>query len=135
MSKQTEHEEGLIRAFILPQLQNRYLELLANPKRRKSVTRELAHFKHLDPRFKVPIPSSHHLAPGMLSLLKSKGAGDICYVISEDDEPDGKEMLLEDAFSVILGRGIGTFLSCIRGTLGYVEDEDQNWILERTDKR
>jgi hypothetical protein len=134
MSEQTEHEEGLIRAFILPERQSRYLELLLNPKRRKDITKTLAHFKHLDMRFVSAIPSTHHLAPGIMSLLRSKGAGEVCYVVSEDDELDGKHMVLEDAFSAIFGRGIGTFLSCIKGKLGYFEDEDENWILERKGK-
>jgi hypothetical protein len=56
-------------------------------------------------------------------------------VISEEDELDGKQMVLEDAFSAIFGRGIGTFLSCIKGRLGYFEDEDENWILERKGER
>jgi hypothetical protein len=85
MSEQTEHEEGLIRAFILPERQSRYLELLLNPKRRKDITKTLAHFKHLDMRFVSAIPSTHHLAPGIMSLLRSKGAGEVCYVVSEDD--------------------------------------------------
>jgi len=58
MSRRIEHEEALIRAFILPQRQSRYLELLPKPKRRRDVTRELAHFKHVDMRFAVPIPPS-----------------------------------------------------------------------------
>ncbi len=134
MSEQTEHEEALIRAFILPERQSRYLELLLNPKRRKDITKALAHFKHLDMRFVAAIPSTHHLAPGIISLLRSKGAGETCYVISEDDELDGKQMVLADAFSAIFGRGIGTFISCIKGKLGYFEDEDENWILERKGK-
>lgn len=135
MSAQTEHEEALIRAFILPERQSRYLELLQNPKRRRASTKTLAHFKHLDMRFVASIPSSHHLAPGIISLLRSKGAGETCYVISEDDELDGKHMALKDAFSAIFGRGVGTFLSCIKGELGYFEDEDENWILQRKGKR
>jgi hypothetical protein len=134
MSEQTEHEEALIRAFILPKRQRRYLELLPKPERRPDVTRELAHFKHLDMRFAVPIPPSHGGLDRTLSILKSKGAEDICYVISENDELDGKEMALKEAVCAILGRGIGQFLSCTKGTLGYFEDEDGRWILERKGK-
>ncbi len=134
MSEQTDHEEALIRAFILPVRQNRYLELLSNPKRRKDVTKTLAHFKHLDMRFVTAIPSTHLLAAGIISLLRSRGAGETCYAISEDSKLDGKHMSLEHAFSAIFGRGIGTFLSCIKGNLAYFEDEDQNWILERKGK-
>lgn len=82
-------------------------------------------------RYAIEIRSPHHLAPGILSLLKAKGAPGTCYAISEDSELDGKEAPLKDALNFIVGRGIGTFLSCIPGKLAYFEDEDQNWILER----
>jgi hypothetical protein len=134
MRAQTEHEEALIRAFILPQRQSRYLELLPNPKRRKDVTRELAHFKHVDVRFAVPIPSSQRGYAGILGLLTGKGAPETCYAVSEDDELDGKELLLSDSLKKIVGYGMGTFLSCIPGRLAYFEDEDERWILERKGK-
>jgi hypothetical protein len=60
-----------------------------------------------------------------------KGAPDTCYVISEDDDLDGKEMPLAEALKTIIGRGIGTFLSCVPGRLAYFEDEECRWILER----
>jgi hypothetical protein len=125
------HEEALIRAFILPQRQSRYLELLPKPKRRRDVTRELAHFKHVDMRFAVPIPPSQSGYAGILALLKSKGAPDTCYAVSEDDELDGKELPLSDSLKKIVGYGMGTFLSCLPGRLAYFEDEDERWILER----
>jgi hypothetical protein len=131
MSEQAEHERQLIRAFILPQRQDRYLEMLAKPKRRRDFTDTLAHFKHLEIRYAVQIPGPQRLASGILELLKSKGAPETCYVLSEDSELDGKEILLTDALASIVGRGMGTFLSCILGKLGYFEDEDQRWILER----
>jgi hypothetical protein len=135
MSAQTEHEEALILAFTLPQRQSRYLELLANPKRRRDVTRELAHFKHLDMRFVVPIPPSQRGHDGILRLLKDKGARDTCYAVSEDDELDGKELLLSESLKRIVGYEMGTFLSCLPGRLAYFEDEDERWILERKAKR
>ena len=125
----------MVRSFILPQRQDRYLELLANPKRRNQITAGLAHFKHLDPRFAFLVPSEHRLAPGLFRLLKSKEAPDHCYLLSEDPDVDGKEMLLVEALNFVIGRGIGTFVSCIPGRLAYFEDEDQRWILERADER
>ena len=131
MSEQAEHERQLIRAFILPQRQDRYLELLAKPKRRTDITNTLAHFKHLDPRFVVKIPPHQQHTPEILKLLKLKGAPDTCYAISEDEELDGKQIPLKDALQSIVGRGIGTILSCVAGRLGYFEDEEDRWLLER----
>jgi len=134
MSTQVEHEEALVRAFIIPQRQSRYFELLPNPRRRRDVTRELAHFKHVDTRFAVSIPSSQSGYAGILGILKSKGAPETCYAISEDGELDGKELRLSESLKKIVGYGMGTFLSCLPGRLAYFEDEDERWILERKDK-
>ena len=131
MIDRQEHERRLIQSFILPQRQNRYLELLAKPERRKDITRSLAHFKHLDMRYAFRIPAACRLRPGILELLKSKGAPDSCYVLSENKEIDGKEMSLPEALEFVFGRGIGAFLSCIPGKLAYFEDEEDNFVLER----
>jgi hypothetical protein len=131
MTSQTEHERGIILSFIAPERQNRYLEILAKPKRRNDITASLAHFKHLDMRYAVQIRPPQRRASEILKLLKLKGAPETCYALSEDSELDGKEIQLADALTSIVGRGMGTFLSCIPGKLGYFEDEDQRWILER----
>jgi len=129
-----EHERQLIRSFFLPQRQERYLGFVANPRRRKDIISQLAHFKHLDPRWTIPVPANSRLRPELLKLLKSMGAPDKCWAISELRELDGKEVSLSEALGEILGRGIGTFLSCIPGRLAYFEDEDDAWILERKGK-
>ena len=134
MSDQQEHERQLILSFILPARQERYLLLLANSKRREDITRTLAHFKHLDERYTVQISPRLQHTPEILGLLKAKGAPDVCFAISEDEEFDGRKIPLTSALRSIVGRGISTFLSCIAGRLGYFEDEDQRWILERAAK-
>ncbi len=126
-----EHEQGLVKAFLLPQRQERYLELLSKSKRRKDLTREFAHFKHLDPRWVVEIMPRFQHAKEIFRILREKGASETCYCLSEDDELDRKSVLLTQALSTIVGRGIGTFLSCLPGRLAYFEDEDQRCILER----
>ena len=131
MSNQQEHERGIIRAFIIPVRQDRYLEMLTKPKRRGNFTASLAHFKHLDMRHVVKIPSHQQHTAEILQLLKLKGAPETCYALSEDSELDGKEISLSDALKEVVGRGMGTFLSCLPGRLAYFEDEDQRWILER----
>jgi hypothetical protein len=125
------HEPQLIRAFILLQRQSRYLELLASPRRRRDLTREFSHFKHLDPNHAFALPPGRKWAIDIYELLKSKGAPETCYAISEEDDLDGKELALRDALDTIVGREIGTFLSCVPGKLAYFEDEDGRFILER----
>ncbi|MFY9729867.1 MAG: hypothetical protein WAK24_04620, partial [Candidatus Acidiferrales bacterium] len=57
-----------------------------------------------------------------------------CWAISESPEMDGQLIPLLDALDEIVGRGIGTFLSCIPGVLGYFEDESNRFILYRSPK-
>ena len=52
------HEEELVKAFILPVRQERYLEFLKSPKKRAKFIAQLAHFKHLNPKFVVSIPGN-----------------------------------------------------------------------------
>ncbi len=128
------HETQLVRAFLLPQRQERYLELLSKPHRRRAVTDRLAHFKHIDMRWTAALPKNAHRAADIVLLLKDKGAPDSCYAISEDDDLDGNEIPLAEALRTIFGRGIGCFLSCIPGRLAYFEDAEERWILERKER-
>jgi hypothetical protein len=131
MTNYQDHETALVSSFIIPERQNRYLELLEKAKRRKGITRSLAHFKHLDIRYAVPIAPREQHVPDILRLLRTKGAPENCYALSEDEELDGKEVSLAEALKRVVGAGMGTFLSCIPGKLAYFEDEDCRWILER----
>ena len=125
------HEEELVKAFVLPVRQERYLELLKTPKERAKFIDQLAHFKHLNPQFVISIPGNQqHVAP-LRELLTAKGAGSNCWVMSENSEIDGREMDLETALKETIGCQMGTFLSCIPGRLVYFEDEDGRCILQR----
>ena len=134
MSNQQEHERGIFLSFIIPVRQDRYLEMLSKPKRRKDITASLAHFKHLDMRYAVQIPPRQQHTADIFQLLRLRGAPETCYALSEDSELDGKQTPLSEALKEVVGRGIGTFLSCLPGRLAYFEDEDQRWILERKAK-
>jgi hypothetical protein len=125
------HEEALVKAFILPVRQERYLDFLKSPKKRAKFLAQLSHFKHLNPKFLVRIPRNQQNPTSLVKLLAGKGAGPNCWVMSEDSALDGKEMELEAALKEIIGRQMGTFLSCVPGRLAYFEDEDGRYILER----
>ncbi len=109
------HEEAVVKAFILPVRQERYLEFLRSPKKRAKFIEQLAHFKHLNPKFIVGIPSNQRNSAGLLNLLRGKGASAKCWVISENSELDGKEIDLKTALKETIGRQMGTFISCIPG--------------------
>jgi hypothetical protein len=125
------HEQAVVRAFLLPVRQERYLEFLKTPKNRKKFIAVLAHFKHLDPKFATSISGSQSRSSEIVKLLVKKGSGDKCWVISENAELDAREIDLKTALQETVGRQMGTFISCIPGKLAYFEDEDGRYILER----
>ena len=125
------HEEALINAFVKPSQVERYLESVARPKKRMKLTKSLAHFKALNPEFMVSIPSNQRSASAIMGLLKARGAGPKCWVISENSKLDRQEMDLETALMETVGRQMGTLISCVPGRLGYFEDEDDRCILQR----
>ena len=129
---QRSHEEGFVRAFIEKSKQDRCISFLTSAKHRRKFTIELAHFKGLDERFSLPIPSkTAHTVKEICQLLRSKGAGQKVWIISELAGLDGRELRLEEAFSQVWGREIGSVLSCIPGKLAYFEDEEKQRLLER----
>jgi len=125
------HEEATIKAFIIPVRQERYLEFVRSPKKRAKFIAQLAHFKHLNPKFAFGIPGNEQNPASLEKLLVAKGAGAKCWVISGNSELDGNEIDLQTALKETIGQQIGTFLSCIPGKLAYFEDEDGRYILER----
>jgi hypothetical protein len=124
-------EEAVVKAFISPSRQERYLGFLKKPKLRSKFTGQLAHFNALDPRFVRSIPADQQTSSSVAKLLRLKGAGDECWVISENRELDSRNMNLETALQAVVGYGLGTFLSCLPGRLAYFESEDSRCILER----
>jgi hypothetical protein len=126
-----DHEESVIRAFILPSKRERYLEFLSSAKKRAKLIAVLAHFKHLNPKFAYSVPGSQTNPAALQRLLVAKGAGPNCWVISENRELDGREMDLETALKETIGYQMGTFISCVPGKLAYFEDEDGRFILQR----
>ena len=127
------HEEQFARSFIVLKKRDRYLTLLESKKGRPALLNGFNHCHDLDPRYATLIPSNRQSATSIESLLRQKGAPDICYVISGDRDIDGREMSLSDALAETVGMNIGTFISCVPGKLGYFEFEDlgERYILER----
>jgi hypothetical protein len=126
-----DQEEAAIKAFIVPNRQERYLGFLSSPKRRARFTSELAHFKALNPKYCLSIPPDQRNPTSLLKLLNSMGAGPNCWIISEWKKLDAREMDLETALREIIGMGMGTIISCIPGRLAYFEDENVRYILRR----
>ena len=78
-----EHEQAMVKAFIVARKQQRWLDFLAKPKRREDILRTLSHLHDLDERYlywRVPAPQ---LLPVILEMLQPRGAPEQCYVVSE----------------------------------------------------
>ncbi len=121
-----------IRAFVVPQKRERYVEAVSKFKRREKFIAELSHFGDFDPHLIVPIAPSSQNSEGILALLEMPGATATCQAISEFKNLDRQEVPLEDILRKIIGREMGTILCCLTGRLAYFESEDTRFILERT---
>jgi len=121
-----------IRAFVIPQKRERYVEAVTNNKRRRKFIADLSHFSDFDERWIVPIAPSSQNPAAILAMLNKRGATVTCQAISEFVELDRQELLLRDVLEKIIGREMGTILSCLPGRLAYFESEDTRFILERT---
>jgi hypothetical protein len=129
-----EHEEALIRAFIMPAKRSRYLERLASPKaRKKFIAEHLYHMADLDTRYAKQIEPGSQFVEQIHHLLTSRGAPESCYLVSTNTELDGSTIDLLSALQRTVAQFEGTFISCIPGRLAYFEGEGKNerYILER----
>lgn len=127
------HESSLIAAFVKRSKRDRYREMVADSRLRHKFTCQLAHFKDFDPQYRLPIPNNRLFADNIARELDKRHSPKIVFAISEDPALDQKEVHLVQALEQIVGRGMGTILSCIPGRLAFVETEDERFILERRD--
>ena len=128
-----EHASALIRAFVAPDRQERLLGLLQSARGRAKLRAGLAHFAALDARNAVRIPAGEQSPESIARLLRQRGAPATCVLLAEDGALDGQELGLEDALRQIVGYGMGAFVSCVPGLLGYFEGEGprERWLLSR----
>jgi hypothetical protein len=127
------NEQALIAAFVKRSKRDRYREMLSSPCLRHKFTDQLAHFADFDPRYRLSIPSNKLFVDKIATELQKRHCPSIVFAISEDPALDARELLLVEALKQIVGRGMGTVLSCIPGHLAFVETEEERFILERHD--
>jgi hypothetical protein len=128
-----DNQQALLAAFVKRNKRDRYREILSNPRLRHKFTQQLAHFADFDPKYRLPIPSNKLFVDNIAFELQKRHSPSIVFAISEDPALDEKEVPLMEALKQIVGRGMGTVLSCIPGRLAFVETEDERFILERHD--
>jgi hypothetical protein len=134
-----EHEAGLA-LFIAPDWRPRFRTILAmNPaKRHKQLDKYLYHFEwngRLDDRFARGVEPM--MFGRLLPILQAKGAQQMCYVVSTDDDLDGREIPLDETLEFAIESGPhNALVSCVPGRLGFFydyEDDPYRWVLERTE--
>jgi hypothetical protein len=127
------NEHSLIAAFVKRGKRDRYRDMLSSPRLRHKFTDQLAHFTDFDPKYRLPISSNKLFVDNIAFELQKRHSPSIVFAISEDPTLDQKELPLVEALKQIVGRGMGTVLSCIPGHLAFVETENDRFILERHD--
>jgi hypothetical protein len=125
------HENSLIQAFVKRNKRDRYREIISDSRLRHKFTGQLSHFKDFDTKYRLQIPSSKLSIHTIMRELDRRNSPKIVFAISEDPRLDQKELPLLKALVQVVGRGMGTILSCIPGRLVFVETEDERFILER----
>ena len=125
-----EREEAFVRAFIIAEKQSRYLQLLANPKRRDKVLGDLYHVLPTVTARTFEIADRDNTPQTVDALLRRKGAGPTCYLISPEDDLDQQEMPLWTALDALISQDGVAVVCCIPGRLAYYKGEREQYILE-----
>jgi hypothetical protein len=100
----------------------------------------------MDPRFSRRAgPARGGVAPDqqLLGILQAKGAPKVCYMLSDDEDLDGRELPLDEALTIAIDAAhespIYVYLaSCVPARLGFYVDaewHEDRWILERPKDR
>ena len=113
------HEAAFAKAFLPTEKRARFVQNLAQTKRRKEVLVQLNdHLPYLR-GYATPVPSEQDFPLELEKLLIAKGAGATCHLISEGLKADGHELPLSEALRLICLHDSGAILSCVAGHLAY----------------
>jgi hypothetical protein len=128
------HEQAFVESFVQRSRQERSLLALGTSKKRHKFVREFAHHGTyiLAPECLRSIKPGETSPDSICAILRSLGAPDTCYLLSEDSNLDGAEMPLLAALKQVVGGGMGTVISCLPERLGYFEGEvRERFILQK----
>jgi len=131
---QADQEEAFIRAFIVPEKRERYLSILANPRRRAKVLNELYHGLDTVAARQTRIANRDHHPEPVEKLLRQKGARPICYLISPERDLDQQEMPLREVLDRLINQDGVAIACCVSGRLAYYKAELAGYFLEHKPK-
>jgi hypothetical protein len=118
-----EHEEAFVRAFIRPERRDRYLHLLGHPKRRQKALNRLSHRLDLDWKLATRVSAQDQCRATLERLLRREGAGNVCHVLCDSGDVDGRDMPLAEAIDWALSHPFGVVLCCVPGRLALYKEE------------
>lgn len=123
-----ELESIIVKTFFEKRIQDRVLFELCSSKKRKDALSRLCHnYKQtLNENYMIEIPKPNFSYLDIDALLKKNGASVNCYIISWNEDMDGKELPLTIALEKEVGSGMPTLISCIPNKLLYFEAEQVN---------
>lgn len=114
-----DHEAAFVKAFLKRAAWARYLQLLANRRRRAEILARLDQKLDFLPELAVEVPADQDHPEALARLLRARGAPDTCHVLSNGLRLDGCEAPLGEALKAVCLHGSGSILSCIPGRLAY----------------
>jgi hypothetical protein len=117
------HEDSFVNAFIIPEKRSRFLQLLANPKRRREILDRFNHHLDYDDSLATAVTASQHSSEQLEKLLRAKGATDICHIIADQSNLDGQDVALGEAIDSLYCHDFAVVISCILGRLAYFKPE------------
>jgi hypothetical protein len=133
MTAPMNHEAAFAKAFLPSEKRARFIQILAQPKRRKEMLAQLnGHLPYLA-AYATAVPGEQDFPDALVKLLRAKGAGPTCHVTVDGLKADGRELPLREALMLICLHRSGAILSCLPGRLAYYKPESPapGIILER----
>ena len=128
--------EEAIRRFVVKEKQARFLELSRNPKRYYDFQWELLNDpRNIDLKFIQTVERGRASSGAIYRSLKDLGAGDEVFVISFNDDFDGRVVGLHAVLDWLVGSGTGTLISSLETAVGYYEGhEGWQYVLSKPEK-
>ncbi|MEK1833595.1 hypothetical protein AAAC51_45745 [Priestia megaterium] len=92
---------------------------MASPKKRLDALSRICHnySTTLRKKYLIEVPKANFNKEDLETLLRKYGPIKQCYVISWNEDIDGKEMPLSSALEHVVGLGMPSIISCIPGNL------------------
>ena len=125
-------EEAFVHAFIVPDKQGRYQQMMSSPSKRKKILGQLYHNLDIIAAWSMPIANRDNHTDFIVKLLRQKGARQRCYLISPEPELDQHEMPLIEAIQTLIARDSTAIICCVPDRLAYYKAETHQYLLERT---